>query len=60
MTEIIEKSQQLGMPAAVFFAAVTIGLWYAIGWVASKYGPEVKDRFLERDTNYDAANMGEF
>jgi hypothetical protein len=45
------------MPIAIFLAAVTIGLSFTIGFVATGYGPRVADRFLERSTDYRADEL---
>jgi hypothetical protein len=45
------------MRIAIFLAAVTIGLSFAIGMVASRCGAQVADRFLERTTNYRADTL---
>jgi hypothetical protein len=37
---------------AVFLAAVTIGLQFAIGYIAGRYGVRVGNRFLERGKAY--------
>jgi hypothetical protein len=46
-----------GMRIAIFLAAVTIGLSFAIGIVANCYGPEVGKRFLERREPYTAETL---
>jgi len=53
MIWIIEKIKQFGIPAAVFLAAMTIFLSFAINEVSGKSGPQVAQRFLERGTKYD-------
>jgi hypothetical protein len=50
----------LQMKIAVFLAAVTIGLSFAIGVVASSYGPKVEARFLERGDKIKAADLKKF
>lgn len=42
---------------AIFLGASAIGLSFALGFVAEKFGPLVASRFLERNPDYD---MGEF
>lgn len=37
---------------AAFLAAVTIGLFFTIGYFANHYGPRVAERFLERGEAY--------
>src|SRR5260221_12672768 len=45
------------MTIAIFLAAVTIGLVFTIGKVATSYGSPVSERFLERGTGYSEADL---
>ena len=40
------------LTTATFLAAVTIGLFFMIEYIANQYGPSVRDRFLERGEKY--------
>jgi hypothetical protein len=48
------------MKMAIFLAAVTIGLFFAIGIIAAQYGPKVSSRFLERGEAYSEADPKAF
>jgi Tn3 transposase DDE domain len=45
------------MRIAIFFGALTVGLFFAIELAAGHYGPQVGKRFLERSTNYSAESL---
>ena len=42
---------------AAFLAAVTIGLFFTIGYFANHYGPRVAERFLERGEAYSESDL---
>jgi hypothetical protein len=48
------------MTTAIFFASVTISLIFVIPTVASRYGPDVAGRFLEKGTRPDALILREW
>jgi hypothetical protein len=48
------------MKIAIFLAAVTIGLFFAIGMVANCYGSKVSSRFLERGEEYAETDLKQF